>query len=127
MRLLLTIATLLIASTASAQDDVGAIVISSEFSCHIGTDDPGTDPTAVVAKSVQLYRADEVGFTPECMDMGDGVFDVRVGFTLPFVAGVTPMMRAYAYSALSCSGLKSIQSPNACTVTHILKPPTVIP
>lgn len=126
MRSLLTIALALFISTAAAAQDVPAQIIALEFSCRIGVTDPASDPTTVPALSVQLFRADAPGFTPICVDMA-GALDVLVGFTLPYVEGVVPEMKAFAFSVASCSGLQSPESANACLVTHLIAAPEMLP
>ena len=107
--------------------DVGAVVISSEFSCRVGVTDPGVDPTIIPALSVQLHQSNADGFAPICVDM-QGAFDVRIGFTIPYVpAAPLPLMRAYAFGGAGCTGIRSDVSENACIVTHVLRPPSLLP
>jgi hypothetical protein len=119
---------MLLASTAAAQTvpaDVPAAIVNTQFSCGIGTVDTNNDPTQVPAASVALFRSDATGFIPLCVDM-QGVFKVRAGFVIPYVAGVVPIMKATSFSATNCTGDRSDNSANSCLVSHVFSAPMLI-
>ena len=103
-------------------DDVKAVIIGTEFQCHVGLQ----HSSAPVAQSVSLFEEFDLVFTKNCTNLIVGATDVHISFSQVFVPGRIPIMKAMAFSEPNCGGLASTASLNGCEVRHLLAPPFIL-